>query len=171
LVRGSSGGSLGDHSYPVAELSRGSPTPAVSWAATLDVKNPEATSALSTTVRKPTLASVLHVSYVDNQPTLGTICVAMTRTALVVAVSLFAGCAAPTPPPADPAQAGDGHAPVHAPSGKRAACTFGADQTCNEDPRVSALWGRCTEHGTCECNAGFELGPSGYCRSQQRQQK
>ena len=108
---------------------------------------------------------VLHVSYVDNNPTLGTICVAMTRTALVVAVSLFAGCAAPTPPPADPAQASEAPAPAHAPSGKRAACTFGADQTCNEDPRVSAIWGHCTEHGTCECNAGFELGPSGYCRS------
>jgi hypothetical protein len=47
-----------------------------------------------------------------------------------------------------------------APSGKRAACTLGADQSCNEDPRVSALWGRCTELGVCECKAGFERSPT-----------
>ena len=90
----------------------------------------------------------------------------MTRIALVITLSMFVGCAAPTPPPADPAQPSEMPAPAHAPSGKRAPCTFGADQTCNEDPRVSAIWGRCTEQGTCECNAGFELAPSGYCRSQ-----
>lgn len=43
-------------------------------------------------------------------------------------------------------------------------CTPGADQTCNDDPRVSALWGRC-ERGVCRCNAGFEVNPStGRCR-------
>jgi len=50
------------------------------------------------------------------------------------------------------------------PTGKRSPCTMGADQTCNEDPRVSALWGKCTESGVCVCNPGFELSPGGYCR-------
>jgi len=93
------------------------------------------------------------------------------RTALFVAVFSFAGCGAPTEPPQAPAQGSEPHTSTSAPSGKRAACTFGADQTCNEDPRVSSIWGRCTEHGTCECNAGFELGPSGYCKPQHTQQK
>lgn len=48
-------------------------------------------------------------------------------------------------------------------SGKRAPCVFGRDQTCNSDPTVSALWDKCTETGTCECNTGFVLGPTGYC--------
>lgn len=58
-----------------------------------------------------------------------------------------------------------GSAPGEGPAtGKRAPCTLGADQTCNEDPSVSALWGKCTEQGTCVCNPGFVLGPGGYCR-------
>jgi hypothetical protein len=61
---------------------------------------------------------------------------------------------APAAPGSDPA----------APSGKRAPCTLGADQTCNADPAVSALWGRCTELGVCECQDGFELNPSGRCQ-------
>src|SRR5262245_49967546 len=46
-----------------------------------------------------------------------------------------------------------------APSGKRAPCTLGQDQTCNDDPAVSSLWGHCTELGVCECKPGFELSP------------
>lgn len=49
------------------------------------------------------------------------------------------------------------------PSGKRAPCTFGQDQTCNSDPKVSALWGKCLETGMCECQPGFELNPMGSC--------
>jgi len=49
------------------------------------------------------------------------------------------------------------------PRGKRAPCT--SDQSCNRDPSVSALWGRCLkDSGVCECNAGFELHPGGYCQ-------
>ncbi len=48
-------------------------------------------------------------------------------------------------------------------SSKRTPCVFGQDQTCNSDPSVSALWGKCTETGTCECNTGFVLAPTGYC--------
>lgn len=58
---------------------------------------------------------------------------------------------------AEPAQ------PVAAPHGKRAPCS--TDQSCNEDPAVSALWGRCTEMGVCECHEGFERSPtSDLCR-------
>jgi hypothetical protein len=47
---------------------------------------------------------------------------------------------------------------VAAPHGKRAPC--GSDQACNDDPSVSALWGRCTELGVCECNEDFERNPT-----------
>jgi hypothetical protein len=44
------------------------------------------------------------------------------------------------------------------------ACTFGMDPTCNDSPLVSATYGRCTEEGTCVCNAGHALNPgSGRC--------
>src|SRR5690606_30329975 len=52
------------------------------------------------------------------------------------------------------------------PRGKRTPCVLGQDQTCNGDPSVSALWGTCTEHGTCECKRGFVLAPTGYCQPQ-----
>jgi hypothetical protein len=56
--------------------------------------------------------------------------------------------------------------PVAAPHGKRAPCS--SDQSCNENPAVSALWGRCTEMGICECNPGFERSPtSDLCRPAQ----
>ena len=49
------------------------------------------------------------------------------------------------------------------PRGKRAPCQ--TDQACNDDQSVSALWGRCTELGVCECNEGFERSPiSDLCR-------
>ena len=59
---------------------------------------------------------------------------------------------------------GSEHAtPVAAPHGKRVPCS--SDQSCNDDPAVSALWGRCTEMGVCECNEGFERSPtSDLCR-------
>jgi hypothetical protein len=36
-------------------------------------------------------------------------------------------------------------------------CTPGADQTCNDDPSVSALEGTCHRLGFCECNEGYSL--------------
>jgi hypothetical protein len=46
-----------------------------------------------------------------------------------------------------------------------AACTPGADQTCNDNPAISSLHGRCRHDGTCVCSAGFEQNPlSGRCR-------
>jgi hypothetical protein len=62
-----------------------------------------------------------------------------------------------------PATAESEPPPAAAPQGKRAPCS--TDQSCNEDPAVSALWGRCTEMGICECNTGFERSPtSDLCR-------
>jgi hypothetical protein len=59
------------------------------------------------------------------------------------------------PPPAAPPSAPPA-------AGKRAPC--GNDQSCNDDETVSALWGKCTALGTCECVAGFELNPRGRCQ-------
>jgi len=53
-------------------------------------------------------------------------------------------------------------APSQAPSGKRAPCAN--DQSCNDDESISALWGKCTPLGVCECKAGFELNPRGRCQ-------
>ena len=45
------------------------------------------------------------------------------------------------------------------------ACTFGQDQSCNDSPLVSALWGHCEEDGTCTCFEGLEVNPeTGRCR-------
>jgi len=48
------------------------------------------------------------------------------------------------------------------PAGKRPPCT--TDQSCNDDDSISALWGKCTALGVCECKAGFELNPRGRCQ-------
>jgi hypothetical protein len=48
------------------------------------------------------------------------------------------------------------------PAGKRAPCA--TDQACNDDESVSALWGKCTPLGVCECKPGFELNPRGRCQ-------
>jgi hypothetical protein len=66
------------------------------------------------------------------------------------ATALSAPPAAPAPPASEPA------------AGKRAPCAN--DQSCNDDESVSALWGKCTALGTCECSAGFELNPRGRCQ-------
>lgn len=60
-----------------------------------------------------------------------------------------APAAAPTNPPPTAA-------------GKRAPCA--TDQSCNDDETVSALWGKCTPLGVCECKPGFELNPRGKCQ-------
>lgn len=78
--------------------------------------------------------------------------ISRTAPVLVLAALALLDCKAGEAPPARAADT--------APSGKRAPCTFGQDQTCNDDPKVSALWGRCTELGVCECQNGFELSPT-----------
>jgi hypothetical protein len=52
--------------------------------------------------------------------------------------------------------------PPAAPAGKRPPCN--TDQSCNDDDSVSALWGKCTPLGVCECKPGFELNPRGRCQ-------
>jgi len=86
---------------------------------------------------------------------------------LLGSLSSVAGCSGPAssapaaaePSPAEPSPAAE--PPPEAappPRGKRAPCQ--SDQACNDDPSVSALWGRCTELGVCECKAGFERSPT-----------
>ena len=43
-------------------------------------------------------------------------------------------------------------------------CTPGSDQTCNDDPAISSLWGRCNSDGVCSCGPGFAVGASGRCQ-------
>jgi hypothetical protein len=44
-------------------------------------------------------------------------------------------------------------------------CLPGADQTCNDDPIVSSLWGHCEATGVCTCKTGRSLNPAtGRCR-------
>jgi hypothetical protein len=44
------------------------------------------------------------------------------------------------------------------------ACTVGADQTCNDDPTINALWGTCVPPGVCQCHGGVSLNPAtGRC--------
>src|SRR5512146_1273125 len=52
--------------------------------------------------------------------------------------------------------------PSPPPSGKRPPCQ--SDQSCNDDESVSALWGKCTPLGVCECQPGFQLNPRGRCQ-------
>jgi hypothetical protein len=64
---------------------------------------------------------------------------------------------------------GDGEAPIEA--GMTSACfdagtccVFQQDSTCNDEPSMSALAGRCSPAGWCACNHGFGLDlSSGKC--------
>jgi len=50
------------------------------------------------------------------------------------------------------------------PSYPNANCTSGQDQTCNDDPAISALYGQCEADGYCVCNDGYCASPStGKC--------
>jgi hypothetical protein len=76
---------------------------------------------------------------------------------MVACALIVTACSnANTPSSETPASAPQGDAAT--PHGKRAPCS--SDQACNDDPSVSALWGRCTELGVCECNEGFERNPT-----------
>jgi hypothetical protein len=43
-------------------------------------------------------------------------------------------------------------------------CTFGADQTCNDNPAISSLHGVCQKDGSCLCHPGFAKTAKGLCR-------
>ncbi len=60
-------------------------------------------------------------------------------------------------------------APERAPqlekTSKEPSCTFGKDQTCNDDALMSSLQGHCEADGTCTCRVGYAVNPStGRCR-------
>jgi hypothetical protein len=43
-------------------------------------------------------------------------------------------------------------------------CTFGMDQTCNDNPLLSSIHGYCQPDGTCICKDGFDKNPvTGKC--------
>jgi hypothetical protein len=90
--------------------------------------------------------------------------------AFALVLSALPGCRSDSARPAKaphvrPARKTASETPPEKPSPKRQACTFGADQTCNEDKSVSTLWGYCTSLGVCECNHGFEVSPTTHlCR-------
>lgn len=90
----------------------------------------------------------------------------MLRVALAVLSLSLPACSAPaasTSAAETPGETVESPEVAPAPRGKRAPCQ--SDQACNDDPSVSALWGRCTELGVCECNDGFERSPtSDLCR-------
>jgi len=49
-------------------------------------------------------------------------------------------------------------------SGVQAVCTYGMDQTCNDDPMISSIHGTCNEDGTCTCDKGWDKNPeTGRC--------
>jgi hypothetical protein len=89
---------------------------------------------------------------------------------------VLAGCEKPAPPevptPAEAAPEAKSPAsaqalppaaeqPATPPTAKRAPCD--TDQSCNDNPAVSALWGRCVD-SVCQCRPGFELTPWGTCK-------
>jgi hypothetical protein len=44
------------------------------------------------------------------------------------------------------------------------ACVPGMDQTCNNDPRISSIHGRCNPDSTCTCLPGFPKLVNGKCQ-------
>ena len=44
------------------------------------------------------------------------------------------------------------------------ACVPGMDQTCNNDPKISSLRGKCQANSTCTCNPGAQKMPNGKCQ-------
>lgn len=53
--------------------------------------------------------------------------------------------------------------PIGSQSSGARACTPGQDQTCNDDPTISSLHGKCAADGTCDCAAPFTKLGSGRC--------
>jgi hypothetical protein len=53
--------------------------------------------------------------------------------------------------------------PAYGCVGPAGTCTVGADQTCNDNPAISSLHGRCVDDGRCVCGPGALLA-SGKCQ-------
>src|SRR5262249_10101982 len=85
------------------------------------------------------------------------------RTVLVLALALAGAACKSDPPPKK--RPGFQFAPASSATAKAALCTFGADQTCNDDSLISSIQGSCNQDGTCSCHPGFSINPStGKCR-------
>jgi hypothetical protein len=83
---------------------------------------------------------------------------------VVLLLGLGLACAACKSDPPAPKPHGSQQAPV-ASAAPRAVCTFGADQTCNDDPLLSSIHGTCNQDGTCTCQPGFKpSSTSGRCK-------
>jgi hypothetical protein len=69
------------------------------------------------------------------------------------------------PPPLDgPPASGTAGAGGSGGTGGSAVCSFGADQTCNDNPILSSIRGHCTDAGVCECDGNAGTNPdSGRC--------
>lgn len=60
--------------------------------------------------------------------------------------------------------AGSGGAGGGGGTSSAARCTFGADQSCNDNPAISSIHGHCTDAGTCVCTFDAGANPdSGRC--------
>ena len=84
------------------------------------------------------------------------------RLVVLVALALIGvSCESKKP---EPKRTGFTFAPAGS-SAPRGACTFGADQTCNDDPEVSSVNGTCNQDGTCTCRPGYRLSATtGRCK-------
>ena len=82
------------------------------------------------------------------------------RAALALALLAAASCKSDPPK-----KSGFAFAPASATQKPEHACTFGLDQSCNDDPLVSSKRGACNQDGTCSCNPGYSQSPTtGKCK-------
>jgi hypothetical protein len=80
----------------------------------------------------------------------------------LLAIALSAVACKSDPPP-KPKRPGFQMAPIT--SAAPAVCTFGEDQTCNDDALISSIQGTCNQDGTCTCHPGFSRSAtSGKCK-------
>jgi len=83
----------------------------------------------------------------------------MSRSILLVSLCLIA-CTDTTTVP-EPNESGTSGGDAAQDSG---VCEPGADQTCNDNPAISSLHGRCLPDRTCECAEGVQKNPdTGRC--------
>lgn len=82
------------------------------------------------------------------------------RLAVLLAALAMVACKSE---PEKPKRPGFQMAPVT--SAAPAVCTFGADQTCNDDSLISSIHGTCNQDGTCSCHPGFSRSATtGKCK-------
>lgn len=81
----------------------------------------------------------------------------MSKAIVILSFCLFSCSGAKSPAEAEEASTSGGE-------GSEVVCEPGMDQSCNDDPAISSLHGRCLPNGTCECANGIEKNPeTGRC--------